>query len=91
MKFNNAFFEELSTSPAVTALCTGIAQEIATDAIRTAPRNTGAYANKIHVEVKRQRRSVALVVASDPKSIIIESKTGNLVRALNRKKRGGRG
>lgn len=82
MEFNNAFFEKLSTSPEVTALVTEAAERIAAIARETAPVDSGDYKNGIAVVVKRQKRSVALVVASDPKSMIIEAKTGNLVRAL---------
>ncbi len=91
VEFNEGFFEDLSRSPAVTGLVVGIAQEIANDARSTAPVNTGAYRDKIQVRVKYQKRVVAEVTAADPKSLLIESKTGNLVRALNRRKRRARG
>lgn len=87
MEFNNAFFDELGRSPAVEKLVTDVALAIAVDAQLSAPRDTGAYADGIKVQVKHQKRVVAVVIATDPKSMIIESKTGNLVRALNRKKR----
>jgi hypothetical protein len=80
--FNNAFFEELSVSEPVTALVVEAADRVAEIARNALPRITGDYANGIGVAVKHQKRSVALVVASDPKSLIIESKTGNLARAL---------
>jgi hypothetical protein len=91
VKFNEAFFQELSTSPAVTGLVMGVAEQIAADARSTAPVDTGAYRDGIRVELKHQKRSVALVVAHDKKSMLIESKTGNLVRALQRAKKRGRG
>jgi hypothetical protein len=90
VKFNEAFFQELSRSPAVQNLVGGIAEEIAADARSTAPVDTGDYRKGIHVEVKFQKRVVAVVMASDKKSMLVESKTGNLVRALNRRKRRGR-
>jgi hypothetical protein len=89
--FNNAFFDNLSRSPEVTAIVVAKAEEAAEIARSAAPRDTGDYAKSIHVEVKHQKRVVALVIADDPKSMIIESKTGNLVRALNQVKRRGRG
>ena len=91
MQFNNAFFDDLARSPGVTALVTAVAEDVARDAIADGPKETENYVNAIHVEVKHQRRTVALVVASDPKSLLIESKTGNLVRALNKAKRRHRG
>lgn len=82
VKFNNQFFEDLSVSEPVTELVVEAANRVADIARSTAERDTGAYANSIGVSVKHQKRSVALVTASDPKSLIIESKTGNLARAL---------
>jgi hypothetical protein len=89
VKFNNAFFEELSVSEPVTALCVDAAERIAEIARNGVNKLTGDYANGIGVAVKRQKRSVALVIASDPKSLIIESKTGNLARALRAAKKRG--
>lgn len=89
VEINDAFFTELAHSPEVTALCRAKAEEIAAIARSTAPRDSGDYANNIEVRVvSRASRNVALVVAKDWKSMIIESKTGNLVRALNKVKRG---
>jgi hypothetical protein len=90
MQFNNAFFEELSVSEPVTALVVDAAERIAGIARETAPVDTGEYRNSIAVTVKRQKRSVALVVATDAKWAVIEAKTGNLVRALKagRRRRG---
>jgi|SRR6218665_561638 len=82
MMFNSKFFHNLSVSPEVTALVLNAAQRVATQARATAPSATGQYRESITVVLKHQKRSVALVVATDPKSILIESKTGNLARAL---------
>lgn len=91
VKYNNAFFEQLSRSPKVSALCRGVAENVAAIARSTAPAASRKYRNGIVVIRKFQKRVVWVVVASDPKSMIIESKTGNLVRALNAAKRGRRG
>ncbi len=87
VKFNNAFFDELSTSPAVTALCVEAAERVAAIARSTAPVESGDYKKSIVVSTKRQRRAVALVVSDDPKVMIIEAKTGNLARALRKASR----
>ena len=87
--FNNAFFDELSVSGPVTELCVEAAERVAEIARTGVPRITGDYADGISVAVKRQKRSVALVLANDPKSLIIESKTGNLARALRAAKKRG--
>ncbi|MFJ4168494.1 HK97 gp10 family phage protein [Paenarthrobacter sp. NPDC089714] len=90
VEYNDAFFERLGKSAEVTDLCSDVANEVASTARATAPRNTNDYADGISVEVvERGRRNVALVVAKDSKSLLIESKTGNLARALNQVKRGG--
>jgi hypothetical protein len=82
MRFNNAYFEALERSPQVRAKCEEAANAIAATAQATAPVDTGAYRDSIHVETKVQGRVVALVRADDPASMIIESRTGNLLRAL---------
>lgn len=87
MDFNEAFFQELSRSPAVEGLCVEIAVELSTEMAATAPVDTGKYKAGFHVEVKHQRRSVALVVNNDPKTLLIESKIGHMVKTLQRKKR----
>jgi hypothetical protein len=84
MQFDRAFFKELSNSAGVVGLVKDAAERVAEQARKTAPVESGNYRDSIHVEVvpDRQIRTVALVVADDPKTMLIESKTGNLVRAL---------
>lgn len=88
MIFNERYFDELLKSSRVDGLVSRIADGIATDARASAPVDTGAYRSGI---VRRKKTSahrvVHLVVASDPKSLIIEARTGNLVRALRKRKR----
>lgn len=87
--FNDAFFEKLGKSPEVTALCVKKAEEVATAARASAPRDTEDYARGIVVRVvERNRRNAALVVATDEKSMLVESFSGNLARALKRVSRG---
>jgi hypothetical protein len=83
MKFNDRYFEELGTSAGVTKLVEGKAESIANRARSTAPVDTGEYRDGIEVETKRARyRNVALVVGTDPKTLLVEAKTANLLRAL---------
>lgn len=91
MQFNEEFFQELSRSPGVEALVLQVAEEVAADIRATAPVDTGAYKKGFQVRLKRQKRSVALVVGTDPKTLLIESKTGTMVRALQRAKKRSRG
>lgn len=91
MQFNNAFFQDLSRSPGVQAVTVEAANRVAATARSTAPEDSGDYRAGIVVRKKFQRRVVALVEGRDPKTMLIESKTGNLVKALQANKRSGRG
>lgn len=89
MEFNASFFEKLGRSPEVTSLCVAKAEQVAGIARTTAPVDSGDYRNNIRVEVQpRSDRNAAVVVADDWKSLLIESKTGNLARALKAVGRG---
>jgi len=59
-----------------------IAQEKAATARSTAPVDQGTYRDSIDVVSDTTDRAVERVVAHNSKSIIIESRTGNLRRAL---------
>ncbi|MDI2019701.1 hypothetical protein [Paenarthrobacter nicotinovorans] len=88
--FNEAFFERLGRSPEVTGLCEDVGNKVAAVARASAPRDTNEYANSIHVEVvSRGRRNAVLVKADSPIAMLVESKTGNLARALNQVKKSG--
>lgn len=90
MKWNEGYFRALGHSPEVTAIVAGIAEDVAGIARAGALVDTGAYRDSIHVEIESTAaRNVAKVVASDPKSLFLESETGNLARALNQVKQGG--
>jgi len=88
MKWNNAEFQKLAHSARVANACKVEAEKVAAIARSNAPRDTGAYADSIHVVIEdHPTRVTAQVVASDPKSLIIESFSGNLARAVNGLKR----
>lgn len=85
MEFNETFFSELGKSTEVTNLCVDRANKIAELARSTAPVDESDYRDSIQVVTKEAtRRNVVLVVAGDWKAMIIESKTGNLARALKK-------
>lgn len=90
VQFNNGYFDQLSRSPGVVKITVDAARRIAATARATAPANTGDYRNGIRVRLKYQRRAVALVEGTDKKTMIIESKTGNLARALRAHAKGRR-
>lgn len=88
MEFNETFFANLGKSAEVTNLCLDRANKIAELARSTAPIDEGDYRDSIQVVTKEAtKRNVVLVVAGNWKSMIIEAKTGNLVRALNKVKK----
>lgn len=65
-------------------ICRQVAEILAARARAAAPVKTGAYRASIHVETaQRKRMVVAKVVASDKKSMVIESRKGVLARALH--------
>lgn len=87
-KPNQAGFDKLAHSGLVAAACKKEADKVAAKAKASAPRDTGAYANSIHVVIEdHPTRVTAQVVASDPKALLIESLTGNMARAVNGRKR----
>lgn len=89
MEFRNGFFEELLRSAPVQGLVDEATERVAAKARSTAPvGETQDYKNGIKTSSKLQERYVGLVQATDPKSMIVEAKTGNLARAV---RGGGRG
>ncbi len=93
MEFNNAFFEQLGQSPEVTELVTNVTEEVAAIARNKAPVKTGAYKRGIETTVFRhkQKRAVGWVIGTDPKTMLVEAKTGNLARAVREQSRRRRG
>lgn len=81
---DSAGFRKLLKSPELAAHLKSRAEAVASAARDSAPVDTGDYQNSIGVEVvEHPTRVVARVKATDPKSLLIESRTGNLARALN--------
>ena len=89
MQFNDSFFEQMGKSAGVERLVEDRADAVAAAARATAPVAEGDYRDGITV-VKREsdKRTVFLVKGTNWKTMLIESKTGNLVRALRRAGRG---
>lgn len=82
-KIDNEYFNRLGHSGPVTAKCLEVGERVAAAARASAPVDTGEYRDRITVTVaRRARRNVVLVTAEDPKSMFVESDTGNLARAL---------
>lgn len=90
VKFNDGFFESIGTSPRVTSILVGIAGRVAARAKSTGPKDTKDYVNSIKVSTRRSRyRTVAVVTAHDKKSLLVEARTSNLLKALRTERRRG--
>lgn len=90
MKFNDGYFPQLAHSSEVESLVVDAAEQVASAARAGAPVDTGAYRDGIEVRVTQGRsRVVARVVASAEDSMLVESQTGNLARALRSVTRSG--
>lgn len=88
MRHNGNFYDELLVSPAVEALVMVPTKAIAAQARATAPVASREYQNGIRATSKKQKRVVGIVESSDEKTMIIEARTGNMVRALRSVGRG---
>lgn len=85
--FNNSFFDEMLNSAWVRALTRGAAEKALNIARANAPVDTGAYRDGLQVEaVQHAHRTTYRVVGTDAKTMLIESQTGNLVKALKKAK-----
>lgn len=85
--FNDSFFDEMLNSAGVRALTRGAAEKALNAAKANAPVDTGAYRDGLQVEaVQHAHRTTYMVVGADAKTMLIESQTGNLVKALKKAK-----
>lgn len=76
---------ELKRDPAIVAMMTAKGGAMLAAAQASAPVDTGAYKAGLKVEVDMHPISGAVVhvMGTDPKSLSVESRTGNLARSLN--------
>lgn len=89
-EFNDAFFDEVLNSQEMAALTREAAERIATTAKATAPVDTGAYRDGITTATRKVGdRTSSFAEATDPKSILIEARTGNMARALRANRQSG--
>lgn len=85
--FNDVFFDEMLNSAGVRALTRGAAEKALNIAKANAPVDTGAYRDGLQVEaVQHAHRTTYMVVGTDAKTMLIESQTGNLVKAVKKAK-----
>jgi len=84
MAISNWDLDELARSPEITGAVMRETNRIATIIVDDAPVESGGFKTGIHVSTKYQERSVGLVEATDPKSLLIEAKTGIMARAVKK-------
>lgn len=88
MVWSEKFFDEILRSRGVEAVTESAARDVLAEAKATAPVgkvNGGRYRDSIKmVKVNARHRSVWRVVATAPYSMVVESRTGNLARALKK-------
>lgn len=85
--WDNAAMNELARSAGITGAVVKAAEKIADQVRADAPVDSGDYKASIGVTVKHQERSVALVISTDPKALVIEAKTGVMARAAKKSAR----
>lgn len=83
VRFNDRFFDQVLQSAAVKALTERAADKALAYARSHAPVDTGAYRDGLEVlAVKHAHRTTYQVVGTDRETLLVESETGNLRKAL---------
>lgn len=88
VEFNPQFFDTIMRTARVERLTDDAAERVLAVAKANAAVDTGEYRDGLHIEHRESRyRRVTRVVGDDAKTMLIESKTGNLARALKAAKK----
>lgn len=83
IEFNQRYFDTIMKSAGVESLSLAKAQAALKVAQANAPYDTGDYHDGLRIRrAERKYRTAFLVEGTDPKTLLIESQTGNLARAL---------
>lgn len=81
--FKTEYFDNIMKSAQIDSLTEATAERAQAIAKSTAPVDSGDYRDRLAVERRQSRfRGVWRVIGRDKKTLLIESKTGNLARAL---------
>ena len=87
VKFNDQYFDEILQSAGVKAMTKRAAEKALEYAKSHAPVDTGAYRDGLKIDtVRHAHRSTCMVVGTDAKTLLVESQTGNLRKALKEAK-----
>lgn len=83
VEFDQEFFNTIMRSAGIESLCKAKAEQALAVAQANAPVKTGAYKRGLKIRrVDHQYRASWLVEGTDPKTMLVEARTGNLARAL---------
>lgn len=82
VKMDSAGVSELLSSAPIRAVLTPHAEAVLAAAQAGAPVASGRYRDSLHIESDTTDRAVERVVASAPHALLVESRTGNLARAM---------
>lgn len=84
MKFNDSFIPDVGRSAKMRAKISNVTEEIAQVVRATAPEVSGEYIHSVRTElIETPYRAVGKVIADCDHGMIVESKHGTLVRAMN--------
>lgn len=83
VKLKSAGVKALLNDPGVRAELTRRAGPVLSAARASAPVESGAYRDSIHIEQGTTDRAVVRVVASVPYAMTVEASTGNMARSLD--------
>jgi hypothetical protein len=83
VKLNHGGMGALLKSSEVRGELTSRAERVLSAAKASAPRDTGAYADGLHIVQDTTDRAVVRVAGSTDHDWIVEHQTGNLARALD--------
>lgn len=83
LKYNQSFFDGIMRTAGIQSLERSIAERVLAVAKANAPYKSGDYKKGLRiVKAERKYRTAYLVEGTDWKTLLVESKTGNLARAL---------
>jgi hypothetical protein len=82
VKLNSSGVDQVLSTAKTRAALRPIVEQVAAAARASAPVESGEYRDSITVESVTTDRAVERVVARAPHALVVESRTGNLARAL---------
>lgn len=83
VQFNNVYFDNILRTAGIQKMQAEVAERALAIAKANAPVDSGDYRNGLKVvKAERGYRTAYLVVGTDRKTLLVESRTGNLARAL---------